>query len=399
MTIKHITGVLAAIAVAMSVSASGAEVANEIRQIPLDAGLPVQFLYNLPDVGTQTVAAPIEGTGALFELWADGEGDDAGTKTLVDSKVIGLYMPKGDFVVDILDDWRGFVTEEISGNTVTRPVYRTRADQPYSVTGSVTDLLTDPEAPRAAREVNFLRYATSVEEGAGYYVDPDNEETILSLVFTGSDTYPGDGPSLSGFADSRLMNGQEKFEMLSYADETVPQRWNVGSATVKIFPAGSGTFMQRDGSGGQEPFNSPPVFTPRQVFTDKVPPIFVHYTAVYPDSMAYVQIYKGEPALGTIGTIVPGTTVDALDAAEPQDTASLYTTEEGDSVGITVSDAFLRKFFDANGNGNGVYTLEIVNANLPPRFIGVANGTQRLAYISFEIKNSVKVRGQIGTKQ
>ena len=143
---------------------------------------------------------------------------------------------------------------------------------------------------------------------------------------------------------------------------------------------------------------SSPLITPRQVFTDKVPSIFVHYTAVYPDANTYVQIYKGEPSLNQVGTIIPGTIVDALGASEPQDTASLYTTEEGESIGITVSDAFLRKFFDGNGRGNGVYTLEIVTANLPPNFIGISNGTERLAYISFEIKNSVKVRAQIGTK-
>ena len=167
MKMKKLTRVLAIVMSVMCASAVRAEVANEIRQIPLDPGLPVQFMYNLPDVGSQAVAAPIEGTGALFELWADGEGDDAGTKTLVDTKVIGLYMPKASFVVNVLDGWRGSVTETVSGTQVARPVYRTRADQPYSVQGTVRDLLTDPLAPRAAREVNFLHLATNATAG-GY---------------------------------------------------------------------------------------------------------------------------------------------------------------------------------------------------------------------------------------
>ena len=253
MKIKQLIGGLAVAVLALCSSALRAEVANEIRQIPLDPDLPVQFMYNLSDVGSQQVAAPIEGTGALFELWADGEGSDAGSKTLVDTKVIGMYMPKGTFDVEVKDPWRGSVTESVSGTEVERPVYRTRADQPFSVVGTVADLLTDPAAPRAAREVNFIHSGTNATEG-GYYVDPDNEYVINSLVFTGSDSYNGVGSVLTGFSDSTMRSGQEKFEMLSYADATVSQRWKVGSATVKVFPVGTGVFRQRDGSGGQEEF-------------------------------------------------------------------------------------------------------------------------------------------------
>lgn len=382
MKMKRITGVLAVAVVAMWVSAVRADVANEIRQIPLDEGLPVQFMYNLPDVGSQAVAAPIEGTGALFELWADGEGDDAGAMTLVDSKVIGLYMPKGVFTVNVLDPWRGSVTESVSGNQVERPVYRTRADQPFSVQGSVTDLLTDPAAPRAAREVNFLHLATNATAG-GYYVDPDNEYTIESLVFTGSDSYSGAGSSLTGFPDSTLRNGEEKFEMLSYADETVPNRWKVGSATVKVFPVGTGTFMQRDGGGGQE------AFAPNQVFTDKVRDIFVHYTAVYPDSKTYVQIYKDAPSLGIAGSPIAVSVLDATGAVEPQDSETIYS-----ATGIMIKDSYLQRYFTLGGNG--VYTLEIIASDLPPNFSN--GGAERLAYISFTVNRSVNVRGQIGTK-
>lgn len=379
---KRITGILAIAVATVGVSTVQADVANEIRQIPLDEGLPIQFLYNLPDVGSQQVAAPIEGTGALFELWADGEGEDAGTKTLVDTKVIGLYMPKGVFAVDVKDPWRGSVTEKVSGEEIARPVYRTRADQPFTVTGSVEDLLTDPTAPRAAREVNFLHLATNASEG-GYYVDPNNEYTIESLVFTGSDSYIGTGPSLTGFGDVTLRNGEERFEMLSYADETVAARWKVGSATVKVFPVGTGTFMQRDGDGGQEAFVS------NQVFTDKVRDIFVHYTAVYPDSKVYVQIYKGSPSLGTSGSPIAVTVLDATGAVEPQDSETIYS-----ETGITIKDSYLQRYF--NLGGNGVYTLEIIATDLPAGFSN--GGSERLAFISFTVNRSISVRGQIGTK-
>ncbi len=389
--IKRVAGVLVAVASvfigneakAHTESPPPPSVANEIRQIPLDEGLPVQFMYDLEDVGSQQVVAPIEGTGALFELWADGEGSDSGTKTLVDSKVIGLYMPKAAFVVDVLDPWRGSVHVDVNGGaTVERPVYRTRADQPFTVRGSVTDLLTDPLAPRAAREVNFLHRAVNAESG-GYFVDPVNEYTIDSLVFTGSDNYNGAGPNLTGFTDSTLRNGVETFEMLSYADETVTERWKIGSATVKIFPVGTGIFMQRNASGGQEPFAS------NQVFTDKVRDIFVHYTAVYPDSKVYVQVYKGSPSLGTVGSPIAVSVLDATGAVEPQDSKSIYS-----ATGITIKDSYLQRYFTLGGNG--VYTLEIVAADMPSTFSN--GGSERLSYVSFTVNRSVNVRGQIGTK-
>ncbi len=381
MKIKHITGFLAV--AAMSVSAVRAEIANEIRQIPLDPGLPVQFMYNLGDTGSQQVAAPIEGTGALFELWADGEGADAGTKTLVDSKVIGLYMPKGVFDVDVKDkDWIGSVTDEVSGETVQRPVYRTRADQPFTVTGTCEDLLSDPAAPRAAREVNFLHLGTPAT-GGGYYVDPANQQTMQSLVFTGASTFTYTGPTLSGFSDSTLRNGEEKFEMRSYADETVSARWNVGSAIVRVFPVGTGIFMQDADAGGQETFAS------NQAFNDKVRNIYVHYTSVYPDSKTYVQIYKGSPSQGVQGGIIPVSMMNTEGAVEPQDTKTIYSAD-----GITIKDSYLQPFFELGGSGT--YTLEIIAADLPSDFI---NGeTERLAVISFSVTRTLRVKGQIGVK-
>lgn len=384
-------GVIAIVAGAMSAtevrsheSPPPVTVANEIRQIPLDPGLPVQFMYNLNDTGSQQVAAPIEGTGALFELWADGEGDDAGTKTLVDSKVIGLYMPKGIFNIDVKDkNWIGSVTDHVSGKTVQRPVYRTRADQPFSVTGTVANLLTDPTAPRAAREVNFLHLGTPATTG-GYLVELDNQQTLQSLVFTGSDTFNYTGPSLPGFAsDITLRNGEEKFEMRSYADETVSARWNVGSAIVKIFPVGTGVFMQQADDGGQAPF------VDGQVFNDRVRDIFVHYTSVYPDSKTYVQIYKGEPSLGTVGGVVSVTVLNAAGAVEPQDTKTIYS-----AAGITIKDSYLQPFFEQGGSG--VYTLEIIASDMPADFTN--GGSERLAVISFTLNRSLRVKGQIGAK-
>lgn len=381
MKITRITGVMVAIVAAMSLSAVQAEVANEIRQIPLDPELPVQFMYNLGDVGSQQVAAPIEGLGALFELWADGEGDDAGTKTLVDSKVIGLYMPKGIFNVDVRDkNWIGSVTDVVSGNTVQRPVYRTRADQPFSVSGSVTDLLTDPAAPRAAREVNFLHLATPATAG-GYLVEEVNQQVLQSSVFTGTDTFTYTGPTLPGFADLTLRNGEEKFEMRSFADETVSASWNVGSAIVKIFPVGTGIINQKESDGTQVAFQD------NQVFNDSVRDIFVHYTSVYPDSRVYAQIYKGAPSLGTQGGIIPASVLNAEGAVEPQDSKTIYSDE-----GITIKDSYLQPFFIAGGSG--VYTLEIVATGLPEDFTN--GGSERLAYVSFTVNRTLRVKGKVG---
>ena len=103
-----------------------------------------------------------------------------------------------------------------------------------------------------------------------------------------------------------------------------------------------------------------------------------------------MQIYKGSPAAGTLGSKHEVSVLAATGAVEPQDSISIYS-----AAGIMIQDSYLQHYFRLGGNGTS--PLEIVASDLPSGFSN--GGSERLAYISFEVKRSVNVRGQIGTKQ
>jgi hypothetical protein len=91
---------------------------------------------------------------------------------------------------------------------------------------------------------------------------------------------------------------------------------------------------------------------------------------LYPDSQTYAQIYKGSPALGTVGTVISGSALNYYDAV-PHDRI-LVIENWADSV-----------------EESGDYTIELLTET--------PFGTDRLDYVTFSINRDIEVNGTVTT--
>jgi len=348
---------------------------NMLRQLDLDTGIVMDIYSNL-DVGSILAGMPITGSGAIFELWADVNG----VMTLLDIRGIGPYMPTATFLVTSQDPWQRTVMDPVSGTLVARDIFRTRADIAFSVQATAGGLSTDPLLPMAARAVSLEIYGqngdpVTYELGAEYALsDVSLAAAAPSYTWTGLS-------QLTPFSDPEKEIGQQHFSMWTYADGTMPS-WQVGRATVIIWPMASGTFNQvRDNASGQiDSFDSD------QTFDGEVRDILVNYVDLYPESNTYVQMYKGPQVTGAVGMPI---TVTSLDLAG----LGYDVPQNSQPQGIKIRNVDLEEVI--NIGGNGLYTLEIITGNLP----WINGGAyESVAYINFTVTRSVNIRVQIGTK-
>jgi len=360
---------------------------NEVRQVyyPDDPANPIITVheYTSLDTGEQMATLPIGANGALFELWVDSEGEPM---KLVDSKLVHTDTPKATLTVDVQDPWRSQTTDTVNGKPVVRQAYRTRVDKDYSVTVAA-NLLTDPAYPQSLREVMVSHSGSKADPPENYYTDAANAQPLPGStveVLANAQTTTVVGPKLEPLdSDHPVIVGEEYVEVASFADPTVPS-WMVNRALIKIWPITTGKFTQLSDAGDPEPF------APGQSFNDQVRPIFVHFNDVYPGASCYVQIYKGTPESGHVGTPIEITKLDtafdvngvAVIADEPQNTSP---------GGRRLKNDLLNAYFSRWGSGD--YTLEIVIKNLPfnPSVEPVGQP------ITFTVNHGVSVRGQIGT--
>ena len=209
------------------------------------------------------------------------------------------------------------------------------------------------------------------------------EYALSSTTLTAaSPVYTWSGLSLlTGFSDPKKELGQQHFSMRTFADAVTPS-WQVGRATVLVWPMASAWFSQVRGPSGMiDPFD------PNQVFDGEVRDILVNYVDLYPESNTYVQMYKGPWVAGTVGVPV---TISGMDLAGkgydvPQNSVS---------QGIKIRNVDLEEVI--NLGGNGLYTLEVITGNLS-WINGGAYESVKNAYISFTVDRSVSFRGQLGS--
>ncbi len=377
---KWMTGILAVTLMMGAVSATmAAGGGNIVRQTDIDTGIRLDIVTPA-DVGEQTALLPITGSGSEFQLWADNNG----TLLFVDSKIIGPYMPTATFAVTTEDSvWVGAAMDNVNGSLVPRAVYRTRADRPFTVDVNTSGLVVNPAAPRAAREVNYLRVGENADPVTYLMDQTTNEFSINSLVLTGNTSYASTqfsqlnpvNPSVPG---SKV--GQEHFLVQAYADPSSgAPSWLVKRATVKVWPAATARFKSTTVAGGTggAPFQA------GQTFTNEIPNIYVEYNDLYPESNTYVRISKQGMAPLGFDSIVDNT-------RRSYSSSNAYPHNSGSDIIIT--DAVLQEY--VNSWDNGVYTLEVITGDMP-----FFNGAyESLATISFTIRRNVKIRSQIGTK-
>jgi len=349
---------------------------NLIRQIDLDSGV-IMYTYSNYDFGTFVAGMPVTGPiGAMFELWVDING----TMTHIDTIFVGPYVPTASFLVTSQDPWQRTVLDPVSGSLVPFNIFRTRADIPFTVAVTVGNLSADPALPLATRAVNL--------EVSGANGDPityilGGEYPINSVDLTAaSPTYSWIGLSqLTGHGHAAGKEiGQQHFSMQTYPDAITPS-WQVGRATVIIWPKASAVFSQFTKNLKKiEPFDD------FQTFYGETEDILVNYTDLYPESNTYVQMYKGPQVTGTVGIPI---TVTSLDLAG----LGYDVPQNSQPQGIKIRNVDLEEVI--NIGGNGLYTLEVITGNLP----WINGGAyESVAYINFTVTRSVNIRVQIGTK-
>jgi hypothetical protein len=331
-----------------------------VRQTDLSTGL----VYDMPvaSEGTSNYGSPlpVTTTGAKFELFARGTAWD-NKIYLLDSKIIRAYVPTA--VVTIISE-DSYVRGDPASGTY---VKRTRVDRPFSVSVNVAGLVSSSSV-LAERSVYF-----SVK-GRNYnasYSGLNQSQYLLHEYNLGNgnlapgavyhELTPG-GPTLAC--------GEQTYTVVRYASDGIADT-TVAEPKIEVWPLASASIQK---------------ITSGEVFNDRLPPIPLTLTNLYPDSRTYAQIYAGPAVLGTQGAIIGGTDrrygkfYNPDQAEEPANVPQ--------NLSLTIED--LSQYAAADG----IYTLEVITHT--PFF---NREPERLLTVTFEVDRVITSRGQISTTE
>lgn len=336
----YISSLLALFSFSSQAQQVGDGFTNWIRQVQLPTGV----IWDVSVSGTGERLSPlaINPGGARFEMWTIRNSPLS--VYLLDTKYVGTYIPMANVII---------TTED--ANTY-NAIPRTRADRPFIVDVQVNGLLSDINAPTPSKSVKLLRHVQS-------YGTNGNAETINRANATLIDqrTLVNNATHRLSYAINSIPNanrtkvrGEERFSVFSQADYQAPES-QLASLYVQIWPVADGSI-----SG----------ISHKQVIRFDAPTITFTLNDLYPDSRTYAQVYKGEPALGTQGTVVPGSALIVYDAV-PQNRV------------LTVNN------WDTTLTSDGNWTIEVLTAT--------PFGIDRLAYVTFVVDRTIELKGSIST--
>lgn len=312
---------------------------NFIRQVQVVTN--VEWDVQVEQVGQQLSPLSVDPGGARFELWTVRSSPLR--DYLLDHKYVGTYVPRAGVRIYSEDPYA--------------VLPRTRADRPFNVEITVDGLLPeDPDAPDAAKWVKVYRHLQSYgEDGDGTDINRDlaTLHSYLYLNANGIHTYQFSITLIPG-ADRAKVRGEERFTVESLEDYQSPPA-QIASQFIQIWPVADGTI-----NGVEE----------NDFYRFKPPPFEIALNDLYPASQTWAQVYPGMPALGTQGTIVPGSAIVIADSV-PQ--SRVLRIEEWASV----------------LGEDGHWTLELLTQT--------PFGLERLDYVTFRIDRTLKVNGSVTT--
>lgn len=336
------------VGIASNAAAQVPKYVNFIRQIQRPSGVVIQMDkgsngLKLAASGTEISLEGIDGDGSLFELHTVKA--DLSASYLLASKFVGAYLPSGRITLSTLDP----STSEL----------RTRVDQPIKGTVQVSGLSKDPAAPLRTREVNFTRHVQSYGTGNGENIDPSQASLVsqqtISNTLEKAFEYAVTSIPANPVAKAR---GEERFSLYtkSYINETgqtIPPSL-ITSATIKVWPMAGATITG---------------ISAKDKLRFQVPTLRFSYVDLYPGSVTYAQVYRGEQILGTTGTVIPGSM--KVNTFEHPLTESIQPISNYQPI------------FDADGT----WTLEVVTST--------PFGLERLAWVTFEVDRTMKVNSTL----
>lgn len=329
----------------LSVSLTGlaqAQFTNFVRQVQYPTG--VVWDASVSAKGEQLSELAIDPGGARFELWT--VNSDPLTVYLLDSTYVGTYTPVATSRI---------VTEDPVGDNVTP---RTRADRPFQIWMNVGGLRTGEDDPAASKAVQLTRHVQSYGvNGTGENIDPDQATMLTNVEVTGNGEFLLNyGISSVPAQDLTKKRGEERFAIYSLADYQAPSS-QLTSAKIQIWPVSTGSVAGL--SAGEKVRYTMPQLT-------------ITLDDLYPSSTTYAQVYQGAAALGTTGTVVPGSAIVVNDAS-PLDRV------------LIVDD------YDTVITNDGVWTIELLTETV--------FGVDRLHYITFTVDRTMEVRGAFTTTE
>ena len=316
------------------------EYVSFIRQNQAATGI----VWDLPVVAlTGEAMSPldIEEGGSLFQLWAIRTTPAA--DFLLDQKLVGAYLPGATATITTEDPHQG--------------VPRTRADRPFRLDITVSGLLQGQDLPDAATRV-LVNHHTAAYPAGNPTLTLDQalqHDPLDSTYIARNGDHRFDFPltSIEG-SDPTLVSGEEHFIVHALPDTPIAQT-QIASAMVRIWPVATGRI------GG--------IRNAERVGT-KAPALTITTESLYPRSDTYLQIYPGAPALGTIGTKLPGSVL-VLDQDKPDDRT------------IVVAE------WSSLLQADGLHTIELLTET--------PFGIDRLDYLTINIDLVLQVRGTLTT--
>lgn len=257
-----------------------------IRQHQQTTGMVWHMPVDL--VGEALSPLVVEDGGSLFQLWAIR--NQPITDYLLDQKIVGAYLPGASAWITSEDSHPG--------------VARTRCDRPFQLQVDVSGLLSGPNVPDAATRVLLQRYAQNYPESQTLTLDQALANGPIESSYineNGIATFDIPLTALNG-PDPTKLSGEEHFIVHALPDGEISQT-QIAATMVQIWPVASG-----DISGVQS----------GETLGTKPPKLTVSLEGLYPSSSTWLQIYPGAPALGTVGTKLPGSIL-VLDQDKPED--------------------------------------------------------------------------------
>lgn len=286
--------------------------------------------------GSRVSFAPVPEGGSEFNLWAYRRGPDGLEEHLVDTEVVGAYLPKGEIWITTQDPY-------------SEGIPRTRIDQGFTLNFEIEGLMEGADAPEAARKV-LLDHKIAVAQG-----DPKKNnlgpEADFNQSFIDRNGVGGINFIASNLPGSDPFNdaGVESFKLFALPDGDVAEL-ELSSAQVQIWPLSQASF-----SG----VSSSSVYT-------IAPDVSVDLVNLYPDSETWAQVYKGPERVGTNGIRLVENMALVKDSV-PRDTVLKFTKLD------TILDS------------NGEWTIEVITRT--------PFGIERLAHTSININRDLKLRG------
>ncbi|MBK1884010.1 hypothetical protein JIN85_16440 [Luteolibacter pohnpeiensis] len=282
--------------------------------------------------------------GIHLDITLGSDSTEDSLPNLVYEKTVGAYLPEA--------------TVTLSSEDTYVPI-RTRADQPYGVSVAISRLPdadadvpeTAPTSVRLAKSYKLYHPTLHVpsDNGSGQGVYGGAYELSRNGTFSIPTVYQ----ELPAESPTRAIGEETHFVQVAVGPDKALA--TIGSATIQIWPVAVAKI-----EGIPEPAK----------FTGIPANLTMEVTDPYPQSQTYAQIYKGEPELGRSGAVITSSIIVLNDYAPPSEPVKLPLLD-----------------LDSLIDDDGIYTIEIVT-------VTPFNGgePERIAYTSFELDRSVKVR-------